>query len=89
MVELHTSKDFGSCLRDLNAAILFCLIDKKGYSILQRISAASYVNLGEEKVDSSDSINFKRGSVDIVTFAGPKLGKLEALWIGVESGTRL
>ncbi|XP_039146055.1 uncharacterized protein LOC120283434 isoform X4 [Dioscorea cayenensis subsp. rotundata] len=87
VVELHTSKDFGSCLRDLNAAILFCLIDKKGYSILQRISAASYVNLGEEKVDSSDSINFKRGSVDIVTFAGPKLGKLEALWIGVESGS--
>lgn len=87
MVELHTSKDFGSCLRDLNAAVLLCLIDKKGCSILQRISSASYVNLGEEKVDSSDSINFQRGSVDIVTFAGPKLGKLEALWIGVESGS--
>ncbi|KAJ0974172.1 hypothetical protein J5N97_016137 [Dioscorea zingiberensis] len=62
-------------------------IDIQGDSILQRISAASYVDPSQGKINSSDSINFQRGSVDIVTFKGPKLGKLEALWIGVESGS--
>lgn len=86
MVELKTSKEFGSCLRDLNAAILLSLIDAKGDSILQRISAVSWQLPGHEN-NAAETIHFQRGSVDIVTFKGPKLGKIESLWIGLESGS--
>lgn len=85
MVELKTSKEFGSCLRDLNAAILLSIIDVNGDAILQRISSVSWQLPGHEK-DASETIHFQRGSADIVTFRGPKLGKIESLWIGLESG---
>ncbi|WOL11696.1 hypothetical protein Cni_G20460 [Canna indica] len=88
IIELCTSKDFGSSLKDINAAILLCLIDENGNTLLQRLSAISLeYSLQEKDMDSSESIHFQRGSVDIVTFKGSKLGKIEALWIGLESGS--
>lgn len=83
IVQLFTSRDFGSCLKDINAAILLCMIDENGRSILQRISAVSV-----EKKDMviSEHIHFQRGSIDTVTFKGLKLEKIAALWIGLESG---
>ncbi|KAI0493087.1 hypothetical protein KFK09_027363 [Dendrobium nobile] len=88
VMELRTSRDFGSCLRDLNAAILLCLIDENGKSILQRISALSLECLRKDKdTIISEYIPFQRGSVDLVTFKGPKLEKIAALWIGLESGS--
>ncbi|XP_020590561.1 uncharacterized protein LOC110031612 isoform X2 [Phalaenopsis equestris] len=86
IIELHTSRDFGSCLRDLNAAVLLCLIDENGKSILQRISAVS-LERKEKDMIISEYIHFQRGSIDIVTFKGPKLEKIAALWIGLESGS--
>ncbi|KAK8943740.1 hypothetical protein KSP40_PGU012263 [Platanthera guangdongensis] len=41
MIELRTSRDFASWPSDLNSAIMICLIDENGRSILQRISAIS------------------------------------------------
>ncbi|XP_059665052.1 uncharacterized protein LOC132311241 [Cornus florida] len=87
-VKLCTSSMFGSGLSDLNAGILLCLIDENGDSILHRISASSMrdhtMQLEEEVV--SDVLHFQRASVDEFTFEGPKLGKIEALWISLESG---
>ncbi|KAJ6847013.1 uncharacterized protein M6B38_284400 [Iris pallida] len=88
IVELRTSKDFGSSLSDLNAGILFCLINANGDSILQRISAVALEHPGKGKdVIPSESIHFQRGSVDIVAFKGLKLGRIESLWVGLESGS--
>ncbi|XP_020104969.1 uncharacterized protein LOC109721661 isoform X2 [Ananas comosus] len=88
IVELRTSRDFGSCLRDMNAAILLCLIDVNGVSLLQRIPSISLANSGQDKeMSSPESVHFRRGSADVVTFKGSKLGKIEALWIGLESGS--
>lgn len=87
IVELRTSRDFGSCLRDMNAAILLCLIDVNGVSLLQRIPSISLANSGQDKeMSSPESVHFRRGSADVVTFKGSKLGNIEALWIGLESG---
>lgn len=36
-----------------------------------------------------DVLHFQRGSVDEFTFEGPDLGKIVAVWIGVESGLLL
>ncbi|KAJ8490807.1 hypothetical protein OPV22_012528 [Ensete ventricosum] len=90
MVELCTSKDFGSGLRDVNAAILLCLIDVNGDALLQRLSAVTldHSMQGKDMV-SDEAVHFQRGSVDIVTFKGSKLGKIEAFWIGLESGQSL
>ncbi|XP_072977376.1 uncharacterized protein [Typha angustifolia] len=88
MIELCTSRDFGSCLRDINAAILLCLIDVNGDSLLQRIPAISLGCRGQEKeTDFLETVHFQRGAVDFVTFKGSKLGKIEALWVGLESGS--
>ncbi|CAM8964568.1 unnamed protein product [Rhodiola kirilowii] len=87
-VKLRTSNLYGSSLSDTNAGVLVCLIDENGYSVLHRLSAyeaeASTIQPNSDNV--SDAIHFQRGSVDEFTFYGPKLGKIEAVWIGVESG---
>ncbi|CAM8967705.1 unnamed protein product [Rhodiola kirilowii] len=87
-VKLRTSNLYGSSLSDTNAGVLVCLIDENGYSILHRLSAyeaeASTIQPNSDNV--SDAIHFQRGSVDEFTFYGPKLGKIEAIWIGVDSG---
>lgn len=81
-VKLQTSSAYGSDLTDINSEVLLCLIDENGDSILQRISA------GMNSVESQDSdlLYFQRGSIDEFIFEGPKLGKLEAVWISPESG---
>ncbi|KAL9676926.1 hypothetical protein QQ045_005148 [Rhodiola kirilowii] len=87
-VKLRTSNLYGSSLSDTNAGVLVCLIDENGYSVLHRLSAyeaeASTIQPNSDNV--SDAIHFQRGSVDEFTFYGPKLGKIEAIWIGVDSG---
>lgn len=85
IIELTTSKEFGSSLKDLNAAILISLINANGDSILQRISAVSSDHASHEN-DERETIHFQRGSIDIATFTGPNLGKIESLWIGIDSG---
>lgn len=87
IVQLQTSGDFGSTLSDLNAAILLCMIDVNGDSILQRIpmTTLEHTRDSEETADSV-MLRFQRGSIDKVAFKGPKLREIEALWIGLESG---
>ncbi|KAK1307255.1 hypothetical protein QJS10_CPA10g00279 [Acorus calamus] len=87
MVQLCTSSDFGSSLSNSNSAILLCLIDTNGDSILQRIPSMSVQHVVKAGMVASEQIHFQRGSVDMVTFKGPQLDKIEALWIGVESGS--
>lgn len=81
---IQTSNYNGSGLTNSNAGILLCLVDENGDSILQRIAATSSTESAEN--DASDVLHFTRGSIDHFTFEGPTLGKLEALWIGLESG---
>ncbi|GJW52271.1 ribonuclease H-like domain-containing protein [Tanacetum coccineum] len=78
---IQTSNYYGSGLTDSNSGILLCLVDLNGDSILQRISATS-----NDKDNASNVLHFQRGSVNHFTFEGPTIGKLEALWIGLESG---
>ncbi|KAJ4750597.1 hypothetical protein LUZ62_085002 [Rhynchospora pubera] len=89
IVELRTSSDFGSDLSDINAAIMLCLVDSEGNSILERIPSIPYSEhfTQEEGTDIVEQVPFQRGSVDTVTFKGARLGNIEALWIGLESGS--
>ncbi|KAL6890150.1 hypothetical protein ACP4OV_008913 [Aristida adscensionis] len=82
MLELSTSREFSSSLINKNSAILICLIDVDGDSLLQRVPA---IYLGPVKVEQS--IPFQSGSVDVVTFKGPKLQRIKEIWIGLESGS--
>ncbi|KAL5708508.1 hypothetical protein ACHQM5_019299 [Ranunculus cassubicifolius] len=83
VLKLSTSSMFGSGLSDLGAGILLCLIDENGDSVLQRISASS---VGTLKEGDLQEICFQRGSVDEFIFKGPKLERIKALWVGLESG---
>ncbi|KAK4608147.1 hypothetical protein RGQ29_001813 [Quercus rubra] len=87
-VKLGTSNIYGSSLSDLNAGILLCLIDENGNTILQRIPASLMTDHSTkfEDVVDPEILHFQRGSVDEFTFEGPNLGRLEALWISLESG---
>ncbi|XP_047156079.1 uncharacterized protein LOC124827126 [Vigna umbellata] len=87
-VKLCTSSLYGSSISDLNAGILLCLIDKNGNSILQRIPVSLMMDLSTESGDITniDMLHFQRGSADEFIFEGPKIARLEALWVSVESG---
>ncbi|XP_061375202.1 uncharacterized protein LOC133317361 [Gastrolobium bilobum] len=87
-VKLGTSNLYGSSIRDFNAGILLCLIDEDRNSILQRIPASLMMDDSTESGDITnfDMLHFQRGSVDEFIFEGPKVARLEALWISVESG---
>ncbi|KAJ6934760.1 hypothetical protein NC651_009683 [Populus alba x Populus x berolinensis] len=86
-VKLCTSNVYGSSLSDPNAGILLCLIDSNGDSVLHRIPAISESNSANLKdMVESDTLHFQRGSVDEFTFEGPKMGRIESLWVSVESG---
>lgn len=87
-INLGTSDIYGSGLSDLNAGILVCLIGENGDSILQRIPASLMTDQSTklEDVVDSDILHFQRGSVDEFIFEGPNLGRVEALWISLESG---
>lgn len=74
-LRLQTSNSYGSGLTDVNSGILLCLIDENGSSILQRLS-----------VGADDDLRFERGSVDEFAFEGPRLGRIVAVWISLESG---
>lgn len=76
-VLLSTSSIYGSGLSDLNAGLLICIIDENGDSILQRIPAI----LCQDHV-----VHFQTGSTDEFIFWGPKLSRIQAMWIGPESG---
>lgn len=76
-LRLQTSKTYGSGLSDVNSGILLCLIDENGSSILQRLSATS---------EDYETLCFERGSVDEFAFEGPRLGRIVAVWISLESG---
>jgi hypothetical protein len=85
MLELSTSRELSSSLLDKNAAILICLIDVDGDSLLQRVPAI----FGDQLANGSkalQSVPFQSGSVDIITFKGPKLQTVKEIWIGLESG---
>ncbi|KAG6525561.1 uncharacterized protein LOC122046922 [Zingiber officinale] len=84
IVELCTSSDYGSSLNDINAALLLCLIDENGNAILQRLAV---IPMPGVDTNSNESLHFQRGYVDVVTFKGSKLGKIEAIWIGLETGS--
>lgn len=89
-VDINTSKRYGSNISDMNAGILLCLIDEKGSSILQRIPASlmkDHNHSGDGDIfDAPESLLFQRGSFDEFVFKGPKLGRLEAVWLSVDSG---
>ncbi|KAF9597771.1 hypothetical protein IFM89_021856 [Coptis chinensis] len=83
VVRIYTSSAFGSGLTDSRAAILICLIDENGDSILQRISTTL---VGTSLDGSLPEHCFQRGSVDEFIFKGPKLGRVQAFWVGLDSG---
>jgi hypothetical protein len=87
-INLGTSDIYGSGLSDLNAGILVCLIGENGDSILQRIPASLMIDQStkSEDVVDPDILHFQTGSVDEFIFEGPNLGRVEALWISLESG---
>lgn len=74
----------------MNAGILLCLIDERGNSVLQRVPASMMTDSDHSKekdtLDSPEILRFQRGSFDEFVFKGPKLGRLEAVWLSVESG---
>ncbi|OAP17727.1 hypothetical protein AXX17_AT1G49820 [Arabidopsis thaliana] len=84
-VKLQTSNLFGSGISDMNARVLICLIDEKGDSVLQTIPP-NLSSLDPEVVENGESFRFQRGSLDEFSFEGPKLGKIRAFWVGLESG---
>ncbi|XP_042514815.1 uncharacterized protein LOC122089282 isoform X2 [Macadamia integrifolia] len=88
MIKLHTSRSYGSCPSDLSAGILLCVIDENGDSILQRIPVSpSEGSPGQtEEMAGHNLFCFQRGSVDNFIFQGPNIGKIEALWVSLESG---
>jgi len=86
VLELRTSREFSSSLLDKNSAILICLIDVDGDSLLQRIPAI-YLGQATPVIKAEQSMPFQSGSVDAVTFKGSKLQRIKEVWIGLESGT--
>ncbi|KAL6654958.1 hypothetical protein ACP70R_008423 [Stipagrostis hirtigluma subsp. patula] len=86
VLELSTSREFCSSLLDKNSAILVCLIDVDGDSLLQRVPAI-YLGQPAQGLNVGKSIPFQSGSVDVVTFKGPKLQRIKEIWIGLESGS--
>ncbi|TYI12837.1 hypothetical protein ES332_A08G016500v1 [Gossypium tomentosum] len=87
-VRLQTSNMYGSSLSNINVGILLCLIDEKGDSILKRIPAylLSEHSMELENTMVPETLHFQRGSIDEFVFEGSELGKVQALWIGIESG---
>lgn len=79
---------YGSDLSDQNAGILVCLIDEHGDSILERIPAILCQDHFQQSEDAvtSDVVRFQKGSTDEFIFWGPNLGRIQALWISLDSG---
>ncbi|CAN6696760.1 unnamed protein product [Malus baccata var. baccata] len=60
------------------------LRDDGSRSLYKRIPSSIITNHATESEDGV--LHFQRGSVDEFTFEGPKLGKVGAVWISLESG---
>lgn len=88
-MKLQTSNAYGSSMSDPNAGILLCLIDTNGDSILQRFPVIIKSDSAEPMDNECSILHFQQGSVDEFTFKGPKLERIEALWISIESGLSL
>ncbi|KAF8694037.1 hypothetical protein HU200_038487 [Digitaria exilis] len=86
VLELSTSREFSSSLVDKNSAVLICLIGVDGNSLLQRVPAI-YLGQPTPGMKSEESVPFQCGSVDVVSFKGPKLQRIKEVWIGLESGS--
>lgn len=93
-VVLTTSKDFGSGISDVDAGVLLAFIGEQGRCFVHQIPAfvsAETVDSGEQTqelwVSKPCRQRFDRGSQEPVTFCGPDLGKLEAVWVAPERGT--
>ncbi|KAI5071821.1 hypothetical protein GOP47_0014072 [Adiantum capillus-veneris] len=92
-VILTTSKDYGSSISDLNAGVLLAFIGKDGRCFMYRLSNLVSRNMFETKqsMELCESrhtpYRFQRGAQDVVTFLGPDVGKLEAVWVAPEQGT--
>ncbi|XP_015698122.1 uncharacterized protein LOC102716539 [Oryza brachyantha] len=86
MLELGTSREFSSSLLDKNAAILICIIDADGDSLLQRVPAIYWDHSAEGR-KAEQLLPFQSGSVDTVTFKGSKLQRIKEIWVGLESGS--
>lgn len=84
IVKLGTSNIFGSSISDLNAGVILCLINDNGDSILQRIPTSLIPDYSTGS--KNDTLHFQRGCVDEFAFEGPNLGRVAALWVGLESG---
>jgi hypothetical protein len=85
VLELSTSREFSSSL-EKNSAILICLIDVDGDSLLKRIPAI-YLGQPTHGIKTQQLLPFQSGSVDVGTFKGSKLKRIKEVWIGLESGT--
>lgn len=93
-VAITTSKDYGSGLSDFNAGILLALIGEEGRSLLRRLSPLAIADAettvanhsNGSQIPASNNPRFQRGSHDVITFNGPYLGKLQAVWIAPERG---
>lgn len=83
IVQLQTSSDFASGLSEMNSAILLCLIDVNGNSILQRIPATLTY---KQETDFPDFTPFQRNSTDWIVFKGSPMDDIEAVWISTEKG---
>lgn len=78
---LCTSSFYGSDLSDQRAAVLVCIIDQYGDSILERIPS---IHCSDQYDD--DVFRFQRGSKDEFVFWGPKLARIQSIWISPDSG---
>ncbi|KAL9233606.1 hypothetical protein vseg_008578 [Gypsophila vaccaria] len=88
-VLLRTSSIYGSGLSDLNAQVLICIIDEHGDSILEKIPAILQQDQSQNSVESADidRFHFREGSIDEFVLFGSKLGRIQAMWVSLESGS--
>lgn len=93
-VILTTSKVYGSDISDLDAGILLTLIGEHGRCFVHRIPTLVFTETVETSEQTEElcvswpsHYRFQRGSQDVVTFCGPDLGNLEAVWVAPERGT--
>ncbi|PKI73630.1 hypothetical protein CRG98_006004 [Punica granatum] len=84
-IKIWTSRMYGSSLSNDNSGLLLCVIDENGDSILQRIPAITTSSSSSGENNESNTVHFQQGSDDEFTFEGPKLGRIQAVWISLES----
>ncbi|KAG8089848.1 hypothetical protein GUJ93_ZPchr0011g26881 [Zizania palustris] len=86
MLELSTCREISSSLLDKNSAILICLIDAYGDTLLQRIPAIYWGHSAPGR-KGEHLLPFQSGSIDVATFKGSKLQRIKEIWVGLESGS--